>query len=400
MGDQKLSYLKFSEYCEQIKEILKANFRYEEKKYYQEESDNEYKKRDLSELPSKLFLSNGDCLPIRIPKSSVPHLLGIDTEYLINNGFVKATNAYDALIEIIEYPDRLKNKHIDDYSKVASPYIENKLRAFVDNILMDVHNCEFICKFDVNRSYGYNNNNDMDYFIVSKVKTEDDSYRYDVLILKEVLNAYDKHSDDIVYIPQSNQSFDSKEELIEEFSDKVFNQELTLLITKLFKTRKYDPNKKQCLQNRPEKLKTLEEWCSQFDCIPNVLYDYLYALKLLNKEKDKNVITNTYIDSIIDDIKKSRFVKIKYNALSQELVEFLEAYNDSLGLNGNKENNETFTKLLKRKNDLEKLLNEVSEKKERADVELLEVSQKYEDVVKENEMLKAKLKKISEALNS
>ncbi len=397
MIERKLTYLEFAEYCEQIKEILKTNFRYEEKKYYQEESDFEYKRRDLSELPLRLFLANGECLNISIPKSAVPHLLGINTEYLKDNGFVKAQNAYDALIEIIEYPDRLKNRYkIDDYSKVASPYIEKKLRAFVDNILIDINNCEFVCKFDSNRAYGYNNDEDMDYFIVSKVDNGNGGFRYDVLILKKT---EDKYTDKVKYVPQSNQSFDSKEEFIEVFLDKIYNQELTLLIKKQFKTKRYDNFISHWILDRRTKLFDLEKWCEVFSCIPNVLRDFAYSLKLLSNEKDKNTSTNSYIDSIIDDVRKGKYIKINYRLLSQELIDFLEAHNDGLNKNDNEENSETYSKLLKRKNNLEEMLNQVSEEKERSNAELFEIRKKYEDALKENSMLKEKIIKAKDILS-
>ena len=58
-------------------------------KYFNKENDYEFYKKDeesyktdLSKKSYVMFLCNGDKIKVQITKSSLPHLLGINTEYL------------------------------------------------------------------------------------------------------------------------------------------------------------------------------------------------------------------------------------------------------------------------------------------------------------------------------
>lgn len=379
-------------YCEQIKAILKRNFGYEEPTFYRSENDYEYKKRDMSKRREIIYLSSGECLKYEIPKFTLAHLLGIDTEYLIRNNFVKADNSYDALIEFIETPERIKNKYHIDYSKFVSPFIRTKINSLIDNLYCNLETCEFICKFDISRSYGYNNDNDMDYFIVTR---PENSKKYNLLILKKTQN---KNTEEIIYVPQSNQSFDSEERLLEYLSDKVVNQEFTIMVSKQYKNSVYDQWRKVWInpKTRLQKLEGLKKWCKNLTSTPNVLNDYIYSLGILSKEKNRNAVASSYLESIEDSIKNGVYVKIDYDAgLTEELIRILESYNESLEMNNENENEETYSKVVKRKEDLEKKLIESLQTNEELNAKYNEVNQKYQDALAELETLKGKMKEIN-----
>ena len=88
-----MNYNKYnlSELFDKIDTLLQRYFGKEDD-YNFYEKDEDARKTDLSKKSYSMFLSNGDIVKIKIPKSSIPHLLGINTEYLKNTGLYNGMN--------------------------------------------------------------------------------------------------------------------------------------------------------------------------------------------------------------------------------------------------------------------------------------------------------------------
>ena len=56
-----------------------------------------YERFQMYDETNYLKLANGDGIRIKVPNKSVPHLLGIDTNYLISTGLYRETSSYEIL---------------------------------------------------------------------------------------------------------------------------------------------------------------------------------------------------------------------------------------------------------------------------------------------------------------
>ena len=328
-----------------------------------------------------------------IPKFTLAHLLGIDTDFLIRNNYVRANNSYEALIEVIEHPHLIKNKYKIDYEEYVSKYIDKKINSLIDNLLINIEECDFVCKYDSARSYGYNDDNNMDYFVVSKAHNTD---KYNLLILKESNDSNGR----VIYVPQSNQTFDNKDELIDSLDEKIFNQEFTILVSKRIKSYIWNEPKTLFInpRERIKKLNNLNDWASTLNSIPNVLSDYIYSLGILNKAKSDNTMVNDYFESIQDDIRKGKFINIDSKKLPYEIVMFLNAYNDSLGIVDEKANKLSYGKMVSENDKLKEELQIALEEKEIANSNYKDYKTKFEDLDKENKKLKDSIEEINEVI--
>ena len=183
-----------SELFDKIDTLLQRYFGKEDD-YNFYEKDEEERKTDLSK--------------IKIPKSSIPHLLGINTEYLKNTGLYRNMNSYEVMLDFIKSSNEALKKHesgIIDLDNVLSPYINEKIDALIENLNINTNYCEMVCKYDKGKTFGYSADfDDMSYLILQK-KNE----KYYVLKLAE--------AQDGTYFPMSNQIFNSYAECQEALS--------------------------------------------------------------------------------------------------------------------------------------------------------------------------------------
>lgn len=93
------TFVEVQDICEKILKILND--------YYERDdllNPYSYDKKDLiddlTEKSMLAFLSNGDSFSYSIPKKSLAHLLGIDTDYLATTSiFGKNLNSYELLLQ-------------------------------------------------------------------------------------------------------------------------------------------------------------------------------------------------------------------------------------------------------------------------------------------------------------
>lgn len=116
----KMKYADFERLCQEI-EMKAKNF-----------EENNFSRNKFF-----LSLSNGERLKIIFTKSSVAHLLGVNTEYLKSSRTVKSNISYDILLELTTEAYSISRKvdsGILNYSSFISNYIDEKLEIFEENI--------------------------------------------------------------------------------------------------------------------------------------------------------------------------------------------------------------------------------------------------------------------------
>ena len=126
----------------------------------------------------------------------------------------------------------------------------------------------------------------MDYIIVQK----NENKYYLSILAKE---------DSGIYVPMSNQVFDSYEDLVNKFFPIIANQELTFIHGASIKQGYSEPKKLWLnAETRNESLCLLQKDSRVFECIPYVLSTYLYSLKIISGNRDENNINNELFNKI------------------------------------------------------------------------------------------------------
>ena len=316
------SKYKLSELFDKIDKLLQSYFGKEDD-YNFYEKDNFEHKTDLSKKSYLMFLSNGDRIRVKIPKTSIPHLLGINTEYLKSTGLYKGMNSYEIMLDFIKNPNEAFQKResgIINLDKILSPYINKKLDSLTENLNINTNCCEMICKYDRGKTYGYSADfDDMSYLILQK-KNE----KYYVLKLAM--------SEDGTCFPMSNQVFNSYEECKENLSSYLIYQELTLLSNLLVYYNNSTVGKFPILEwDRKQKLEKLKKLSEDFECTPNIIADFIYSLKIRDDKRQGNIRTSNIIEILCDCIKNKKVFDISLTNVDQEdILKIIETYNDSL----------------------------------------------------------------------
>ncbi len=316
------SKYKLSELFDKIDKLLQSYFGKEDD-YNFYEKDNFEHKTDLSKKSYLMFLSNGDRIRVKIPKTSIPHLLGINTEYLKSTGLYKGMNSYEIMLDFIKNPNEAFQKHesgIINLDKILSPYINKKLDSLTENLNINTNCCEMICKYDRGKTYGYSADfDDMSYLILQK-KNE----KYYVLKLAM--------SEDGTCFPMSNQVFNSYEECQEALSSYLIYQELTLLSNLWVYYNNSTVGKFPILEwDRKQKLEKLKKLSEDFECTPNIIADFIYSLKIRDDKRQGNIRTSNIIEILCDCIKNKKVFDISLTNVDQEdILKIIETYNDSL----------------------------------------------------------------------
>lgn len=335
-----------SEIFNRIDKLLQTYFGKENVYEFYKKDDEEYK-TDLSKKSYLMFLSNGDRVKVKIPKSSLPHLLGINTEYLKNTGLYGNKGSYEIMLDFIRNSQDAIKKHeenIIDLNKVLSPYISVKIDALISNLSINTNYCEMVCKYDKEKTYGYSEDfDDMAYLILQKKND-----KYYVLKLAKTNDQYEQ------YYPMSNQVFDTYEELQENLSSYLFNQETTLLNSiKVYLNN--IPNGNFYIQewNRREKLENLRTLSKDLECTPNVLNDYIYSLKIRDDKREDSIHDSSTMEILCNCMRsKVPFELDKKSVESEELIQLINAYNDSLFESVNIDVDKTYSDLKETNNKL------------------------------------------------
>lgn len=174
-----------------------------------------------------LTFANGDNIKIYVPNSSVPHLLEVNTNYLMSSGLYREKSSYELLNKMCEDRYRLYryiNDNIIDEKQLFSEHIEKKNSAFIQNLKINIFNMIFACPYDSSRSYTTGKETyKFDYILVNKPAYEEKG----IFMLGLAANI-DKVNKSKIYVPMSNQYFESIEEAEERFGLIFNNQKLTI----------------------------------------------------------------------------------------------------------------------------------------------------------------------------
>ena len=305
---------------------------------------------------TKIYLGNNEKINLVIPKDSIPHLLGIDTNYLNSTKIFGCSNSFELLKKLIEDPyriNKLRNEGILNYNSLFSSHILKKIECFKENIKINIYETEFVCKYNSTKSYMVTEKSEkFDYIIVKKYSDGK------IGVLGLIKNEYN-------YVIRSNQIFANYEEFETKMKDVLTNQELTIISGIKISNEDIDYNRNFSLnlETKQQKVRKLLYYKKELDASIDVSGDYIHNVGILGTEKNHRYKRVDTIDYIIKQIMSGK-------AINQEVIEddnllkICEAYNNLLCKEsvGDSDIQVTYSDAIKKLKEFEKIIETLNTK--------------------------------------
>ena len=265
-----------------------------------------------------LFLGNGDTIKYTINKNNIAHLLGVNTNVLINNHILFEQESYNILYELIDNSYQMYNKLHDKrvLNNLFSNYIDDKLESFEKLVgILYPNQIEIICKYDRKRNYIEKEVDGLkaDYYI--GVKNSDGD-----LYLLGLQKQYE-NDDNNIYVPQTNRVIKNDNNFNKNLND-LLNSQVITFPTSLIITND-DKNYKKNLYLNPVELdmtlRKLESYSKVTDAIPNTLHGHIYTLSIMCKNRNELNDLKTNDDKISEITSLKNELQQLRNELSQEV---------------------------------------------------------------------------------
>lgn len=334
-----------------------------------------------------LYLANGKNITYKISENNVPHLLGILPENLMSFGLVKKDSHFNVLKEFF-YESYSIYKKIKEgklkYTDIFSPYIEEKLEIFGEQIKIPFpNNIYFICEYDRTRSYTSKEIDGLkaDYYIARK--SNDDNIIL-LGLVEHKPNCYAVQTSRVIRKDDENYSLKLKELLN--------NQVITIANTlKIFNYDAYE-EKEYHLYIKPkiELLENLIKLSESTSAIPNTVKGNLFDLngvsiksaELKDKKELLSILKNKMSNNELIEMDDRSFETRK--SIDGEISSIIDCYNDYI-CSSSKSNSEVGIKYSDLANENEKLISE----KTNLESKILLLEQQVGDLQQQKEELES-----------
>ena len=349
-NEEKITKIKYDEIIENIKRCL--NF-YENVGFV----NNKY----------SLKLANGEIINIKFLMNNIPHLLGVNIDYLkTTTKFKPSNNAYENLKYFVDENYmfyRMMNEGKIKANLMFSKNIEKKLEYFIDNIRVRTDDMICIIKYDSEKTYQQTEVSDIcDYYIVRKTQEGKN------LVLGLIKNDQSKYP---LCFPVTSRCYDSDEELDKFLTRVAKKQELTYVNILTIDNPKQIPlpYHQKFIPKLEEKTKTLDIMTGlsqKYDSTISVGYALQFEINKAINEKNQQKMNmqilkefKNYILSgnIFDnDIIEQLYGEVTVDSVTQDVI---NAYNDVLvsgQLNTNNDDDNTYTEITNKNKELKEEL--------------------------------------------
>lgn len=271
---------------------------------------NWYERGNGEDIRYRLYMSNGEMINIEFSKQSIPHLLGIDIDYLRGTGLYKGS-AYSILEDIIANPTRLykqiKNNNINP-GHIFSEHIYQKLNNFKTICSINIFNIEFIVNYKSHNSYITGEQKlDGDYYIATRI---DDTLS--IIGLKENGN---------VYKPLTNVQLTRDDDDTEKYLNRLLTNQILTSAQSLKRIRYtdfYEPDEKNFHyynEQKIEKLKLLEEYAEKYNCPIVTNKDCLFFIQKAENLYDEKKSFCQILSEITEKMQQSE--NISYQGIEE-----------------------------------------------------------------------------------
>ena len=283
---------------------------------------NYYDRIEFSNNKYTLYLANGDLLNIRLFENNLPHILGVNIEYLrLSNKFNPGMNSYEILKYFIENRytfGNLGNSGKLSFDLMFSKHIDEKLEAFNDNINIRNDDIYTIVKYDSEKTY----------------KLEDKAEICDYYIVRQKLNKYfvlGVVKNEKYYIPSTSRKYDDFQELEKYISRIACKQELTY--PHLIKIENYKNSYKNtfslALETKEALLDKTIKISQKYGATASVAKDYNYTLNKIKNDRTEHYVSINVLRLLSDSIKSGNVLD---ESIIEETVGDIELNSDIINL--------------------------------------------------------------------
>lgn len=296
-----------------------------------------------------LFLANDEKLKYKLTKEAIPHLLGINTSYLVSTGLYSSKNSYYVMEEMLNDSYRIYKAASDgiiNYDKLFSRHIKEKLKWFKKNIIINVMDIDVICKYNKDIIYNLGEENEKYDYIITK--------RYENGEIGLLCLIYNNG----VLSPISNQILVTEDEKDEKLSKLLTQQEITYAsgINMLnFGLQRSSITFKEKLK-RLEQLKLYKQ---KYNSSIDVHNECNFLLNKLVDVRDHSYQNDDAIDKIAEQIKNGSIIDSNEDPSLNKIV---AAFNDFI-CNTSMDSNEAYISYTEQTKKLEELRKEIAELK-------------------------------------
>lgn len=309
---------------------------------------NTYDRYFYSKKIYELYLANGEKVKYSIPESSVPHLLGVNTNYLNSTSFFTTeTKSSNEVFRKLCDEDNWYSlyKKIGDGllnpDELFSDEIVNKINAFEENIKCNIYNILFVCKLDRDKIHNQGKEfMDVEYLLFNKIQ---DKYLMLGLIRNE--KGY--------LVAKSSQYFNSEDEFRNQMDYVLCGQEITFaykseIISQFSESKPYILP----FENKQEKVKNLGIYKDIFSCSIDVLQDYCFSI-------DTNAVQYRICKEIAEIMAKEEVIDAnilmsKYGFVPMAVRMIIDQYNDRLCNSYSEEGHKKYSEMEKELDCLKK----------------------------------------------
>lgn len=326
--------------------------------------------RFLNDIRYKLFLSNGEVLNIEYPESCIPHILGINLEYIKMLGIYKEKSSYELMKEFLN-DSYSAYKKVNDLNKLFSNYVDIKNNNFNDILKINLSDIKLIIEYKKDRIYGHDVlESPCEYYILTQKNGK--------LLLLGLIKQNGK------YVPQTSQEIDLKNEKDEQnLKNILFKQHIMFCNTLFYNSNIEEPMKKVFLneQEKSDRLLYLKSTANKHSSVVRVERDYECAISKLIESKSNMNNYKGIIQDITSAIARNEIIDISNfdTQLDGEIYELVNAYNDSkFSANHEKKYSELKSEYEKLKEEVEllkKYNEELQKSDQEKDVEIVKLKQ-------------------------
>lgn len=274
----------------------------------------------LYNIRYKLFLSNGEVLNVEYPKSCIPHILGVNLEYIKMLGIYKEKSSYELMKEFLN-DSYSAYKKANDINKLFSEYVNVKNSNFNDILKINLPNIQFIVEYQKERIYGHDVlESPCEYYVVTQKDNK--------LLVLGLVKQNGK------YVPQTSQEWNLTDEKDKSnFYNLLYMQHIMFCNSLRYSSNIEEPMKQFNLFNpqKSDKMLYLKSIANKYSSVIRVEKDYEYTLSKLMENK---VSTNNYkgiIQNITSSIARNEIIDISNFDISpdDDICELINAYNNS-----------------------------------------------------------------------
>ena len=270
----------------------------------------------LTDKNYTFFLANGETLKYKLTQDSIPHLLGIQTTYLVSSGIYSKKGSYSLLEEMLEDAYRIHNLALEGkikYDQLFSEHIFKKLDCFKDNINIDIHEIDIVSKYIANRTYTVSETTEKFDYVITK------NYPDNKIGLLCLVN------NNGVLVPMSSQILETEKEKEDSLKNILLNQEITYING--IHTYTFDTVRSHIsFDEQVERLEHLKNYKYKYNASIDVSKNCLYFIDKLKNNKNTFYQNNNTINSMVKSIRKGEI--IEQIDSESELAPIVNAFND------------------------------------------------------------------------